>query len=85
VRGDVAAEVARLKQQPGGDLGVSGPGLASTLARLGLVDEYRLVISPIVVGGGKPYFPALDQPASLRLIETRTFHSGAVYLRYRRE
>jgi hypothetical protein len=46
VRGDVAAEVEKLNWQPGGDLGVSGPGLASTLARLDLIDEYRMVISP---------------------------------------
>ena len=84
VRGEVAAELTSLKQQPGGDLAVSGPGLASTLARLGMVDEYRLVVYPVIVGGGKPYFPALDQPVSLRLIETRAFGSGAVYLRYRR-
>jgi len=84
VRGDVAAEVARLKEQPGGDLGVSGPGLASTLARLGLVDEYRLVVFPVLVGGGKPYFPALDRSVPLRLLETRTFRSGTIYLRYQR-
>lgn len=84
VRGDIAAEVASLKQQPGGDLGVSGPGLASTLARLGLVDEYRLVVFPILVGGGKPYFPALDHAVHLRLLETRTFRCGAVYFRYQR-
>ena len=82
--GDVAAELTSLKQRPGGDLGVSGPGLASTLARLGLVDEYRLVVYPVIVGGGKPYFPVLDQAVSLRLLETRTFRCGAVYLRYQR-
>jgi dihydrofolate reductase len=83
VREDVAAEVARLKRQPGGDLGVGGPGLASALARLGLLDEYRLVVYPIVVGSGKRYFPALDHAIPLRLLETRTFGCGAVYLRYR--
>jgi len=84
VRGDVAAEVASLKQQPGGDLGVSGPGLASSLARLGLIDEYGLVVYPIIVGGGKPYFPALDRALPLRLLETRMFRCGSVYLRYGR-
>jgi dihydrofolate reductase len=84
VRGDIAAEVARLKQQPGGDLAVSGPGLASAFARLGLIDEYRLVISPVLVGGGKPYFPALAEVTRLRLLETRTFRSGTLYLRYQR-
>jgi dihydrofolate reductase len=84
VRGDIAAELASLKEQPGGDLGVSGPGLASTLARLGMIDEYRLVVFPILVGSGKPYFPVLDRAVRLRLLETRTFRSGAVYLRYQR-
>ena len=84
VRGDPAAEVARLKEQPGGDLGVSGPGLASTLARLGLVDEFRLVVCPVLVGSGKPYFPVLDRSVPLRLLETQAFRSGTVYLRYQR-
>lgn len=81
-RGDLAVELAGLKQQPGGDLGVGGPGLASMIARLGLIDEYRLVFYPILVGGGKTYFPALDHGVPLRLLETRAFRSGAVYLRY---
>jgi dihydrofolate reductase len=76
--------VARLKELPGGDLGVSGPGLAGALARLGLIDEYRLVVFPALVGGGKRYFPELDHEARLRLLETRSFDCGAVYLRYAR-
>lgn len=83
-RGDIAAELANLKHQPGGDLGVSGPSLASAFARLGLIDEYQLVVSPIIVGSGKPYFPALNSEIRLRLVETRTFQAGAVYLRYLR-
>jgi len=85
VQGDIATEVAELKRQTGGDLGVGGAGLASALARLGLIDEYRLVFSPIIVGGGKSYFPALDKELRLQLVETRTFSNGAVYLRYRSE
>jgi dihydrofolate reductase len=84
VRGNIAAEMASLKQQPGGDLGVSGPGLASTLARLGLIEEYRLVVFPVVVGSGKSYFTMLDHATRLHLLETRTFGCGAVYLRYQR-
>ena len=84
VRGDIAAELGRLRHQPGGDLGVGGPGLASALARLDLIDEYRLVVYPIIVGGGKPYFPSLNDSVRLRLLEARTFHSGAEYLRYQR-
>ena len=85
VRGDIAAEVTRMKEQPGGDLGVGGAGLARSLARLDLIDEYRVVLFPITVGSGKPYFPALDHEVRLRLLETRTFGCGAVYLRYQRE
>ncbi len=85
VRENVAAEVAALKREHGGDLGAGGPGLAKSLARLGLIDEYRLVIYPVLVGGGKRYFPDLDHDVSLRLVETRTFRRGEVYLRYQRE
>jgi dihydrofolate reductase len=81
--GGIAEEVARLKQEPGKDLGVGGAGLAATLVELGLVDEYRLFVSPVVLGGGTPFFPALDERVSLELVETRTFGSRVVYLRYR--
>jgi dihydrofolate reductase len=84
VRGDVAAEVMALKQKPGGDLGVCGAGLASTLAQLDLIDEYRLVLPPVLLGSGKSYFPKLDRVTPLRLLENRTFDSGMVYLRYQR-
>jgi dihydrofolate reductase len=84
VRGEVSAELATLKRQQGGDLGVSGPGLASEFARLDLIDEYRLVVYPTIVGGGKLYFPARDAPLQLRFLESRTFSCGAVYLRYQR-
>jgi dihydrofolate reductase len=74
--------VARLKTQPGKDLAVGGAGLASTFVTLGLVDEYRLFVSPVVLGGGTPYFPALDERIDLDLVETRTFGSRVVYVRY---
>jgi dihydrofolate reductase len=84
VRGDVGEEVAKLKEQPGKDLAVGGAGLASTLIELGLVDEYRLFVSPVVLGGGTRYFPALEERIDLELVETRTFGSRVVYVRYRR-
>ncbi len=84
VRDGVAQEVTTLKEQPGGDLAVGGAGLASTLMKLDLIDEYRLFISPVVLGGGTPYFSALDERINLELVETRTFGSRVVYLRYRR-
>jgi len=80
----VAEEVAALKEQPGKDLGIGGAGLASSCMKLDLIDEYLLFVSPIVLGGGTPYFPALDERINLELVETRTFGSRVVYLRYRR-
>jgi dihydrofolate reductase len=82
VRDDPAEMVAELTQQPGEDLAVGGAGLASTFIMLGLVDEYRLFVSPVVLGGGTPYFPSLDERIDLELLETRTFGSRVVYLRY---
>lgn len=82
--GDAAEELARLKEQPGKDLAVGGAGLASTFVKLDLIDEYRLFISPVVLGAGTPYLPALDGRIDLELIETRTFGSRVVYVRYRR-
>jgi dihydrofolate reductase len=84
VRDDVAEEVARLKEQPGKDVAVGGAGLASTCIELDLIDEYRPFISPVVLGGGTPFFPALDKRLDLELIETQTFGSRVVYARYRR-
>ena len=83
VRDGVAEEVTRLKEQDGKDLAVGGAGLAGSLARLGLIDEYRLFVSPVVVGGGTPFFPALDAPINLELVEMRAFASPVLYMRYR--
>ena len=63
-------------------LAVGGAGLASTFIKLGLIDEYRLFVSPVVLGGGTPFFPALDERIGLELVETRTFGSRVVYVRY---
>jgi dihydrofolate reductase len=83
--GDVAAEVARLKAQPGdGVVSVGGAGLAASLIKLDLIDEYRMLVRPVLVGRGTPYFPPLGQQVALELIESRTFSSGVTYLRYRR-
>jgi dihydrofolate reductase len=82
VRGDAAAEVERLKAEPGGDMEVGGPTLASALIERGLVDEFRLVVHPVVLGGGTPFFPPLERRLALRLVESRRFSSGVAYLRY---
>jgi len=80
----LAEEVATLRQQPGGDIAVGGAGLASAATRLGLIDEYRLFVNPVVVGGGTSFFPTLDHRIALELIETRTFGSRVIYAGYRR-
>ena len=83
-RDGLADVAARLKAQDGKDVAVGGAGLAASLARLGLIDEYRLFVSPMVLGGGIPFFPELDERIELELVETRTFGSRVVYVRYRR-
>jgi dihydrofolate reductase len=65
-----------------GNVSVGGPGLASHAIRAGLVDEYHLVVTPVVVGGGTPVFPA-GVGARLELTDERRFAGGVVYLRYR--
>jgi dihydrofolate reductase len=85
VRDNIAEEVARLKEQPGKDMALGGAGLASTFIELGLIDEFRPFIHPAVLGAGTPYFPPIDERIDLRLVETRTFGSGVVYVRYQRE
>jgi len=82
-RGDPVYEVQALKEQEGGPIAVGGATLAATLTAHGLIDEYHLFVSPVVLGGGKPFF-AGDTHVDLELIETRTFSSRVVYLRYRR-
>ena len=84
VRDGTAEEVARLKEEPGKDLAVGGAGLAAGLMELGLIDEFRPFVIPVVLGAGTPFFPALDEKVDLELVETRTFGGRVVYLRYRR-
>ena len=84
VRDVVAEEVLELKAQPGGDLALGGADLGATFRRLDLVDEYRLYVHPVVIGRGKPLFPASDTKINLQLAETRTFGNGVVLLRYHR-
>jgi dihydrofolate reductase len=83
-RAGVGEEVSRLKEQPGKDIAVGGAGLARACMELGLIDEWRLFVSPVVLGGGTPYFPTLGEKVNLELAETKTFRSRVVYLRYRR-
>ena len=84
VRDVVADQVMELKAQPGGDLVLGGADLAAAFMRHDLIDEYRLYVHPIVIGQGKPLFPALDARINLQLAEARTFGNGVVLLRYQR-
>ena len=81
-RGDLRAELASLRESVRGDVAVGGAGLAAEAARLGLIDEYRLFVHPVAVGGGVPFFPR-DHRVDMDLVETRTFGSRVAYLRYR--
>ena len=82
VRGDVAGEVARLKAEPGENLALGGAKLAATFMKLELIDEYQLLVQPVVLGNGTSLFGRMEKPLLLRLLETRAFASGVVYLRY---
>lgn len=83
VKGDIAAEGARLKEQPGKDLALFGSAnLASTFMRLGLIDEYRILLNPVVLGAGHPMFEGVRERTSLKLTATRTLREGVVVLSY---
>jgi dihydrofolate reductase len=84
VRGDPVDELARIRTEFDGDLEVGGPMLAAEFVRHGLVDVYGMVVHPVILGAGKPFFPPLKAPLRLRLTETRTFASGVTYLGYER-
>ncbi|POX56255.1 deaminase [Streptomyces sp. Ru71] len=80
----LAEEIERLRAEPGqGDIAIGGATLAAEAAALDLIDEYRVMVYPVLVGGGTPYFPRNERRVDLELVETRAFSSQVVYLRYR--
>lgn len=82
---NLAEEITALKRLPGkGLLLTGGSGLAASLTELGLIDEYHLVVHPVVLGGGKPVFPTGAPGVGLRLIETRGLDGRTVLMRYER-
>ncbi|HTP01243.1 MAG TPA: dihydrofolate reductase family protein [Anaerolineales bacterium] len=83
VRAGFAAEVTKLKQQPGKDLIIFGSSdLAVTFLQYGLLDECRIMINPVVLGHGKPLFKGFNDRLRLKLLRVRAFHSGNVLLCY---
>jgi dihydrofolate reductase len=82
--GGVGEEIERLRAEPGeGEIAIGGATLAAEAAALDLIDEYRAVVYPVLVGGGTSFFPQRERRVDLELVETRTFNSRFVYLRYR--
>lgn len=84
MRDVVVDEIMALKDQPGGDLALGGAELATTFRALGLVDEYRVYVHPVVIGTGKPMFLPVAAADDLRLVDTHTFGNGVVLLHHAR-
>jgi dihydrofolate reductase len=83
MKGDLAAEVVKLKHGEGQDLFVFGSAnLSATLISAGLVDEYRLAVTPVLLGRGNPLFKATPRMSRLRLLEAKALEGGSVILRY---
>lgn len=83
VKDHAAEELTKLKGQPGQDILIFGSArLASTLTAAGLIDEYRVIINPVLLGGGTPLFQGLHGRLKLKLLQSRTFASGNVLLYY---
>ncbi|WNZ14698.1 dihydrofolate reductase family protein [Streptomyces sp. 11x1] len=82
--GGVAEEIERLRAEPGeGDIAIGGATLAAQAAEAGLIDEYRAIVYPVLVGGGIPFFPRDERQVDLELVETRPLAAKVVYLRHR--
>jgi dihydrofolate reductase len=80
---NVVEEVGKLKQQPGQDILIEGSAtLVESLARAGLIDEYRLLVHPAIMGSGKRFFKDGSGPTNLKLVESKPLRSGVVLLRY---
>ena len=83
IKDNVVEEVNKLKQEPGNDLVIFGsPGLATSLMELGLIDEYRLTVNPIILGRGISMFTHNTTKSTLKLLDSKTLKSGVVMLHY---
>jgi dihydrofolate reductase len=83
IKENVAEEISKLKQQPGKDMAIFGSSdLSVTLAKLGLIDEYRIMVNPVVLGNGTRLFAGMNHRLNLKLVKTKSFSSGNVLLYY---
>ncbi len=83
IKDNIAAEVSKLKEQPGKDLVIFGsPGLTHTFMALNLIDEYRLTVNPVILGQGMPVFKDFKNRSDLKLLSSKTFDSGVLALHY---
>ncbi|WXG42347.1 MAG: dihydrofolate reductase family protein [Candidatus Freyarchaeum deiterrae] len=80
----IPEEIAKMKQQPGKDMVIYGSGsIVSTFTQLGLIDEYLIIVNPVILGDGKPLFKDVKDRINLKLLKTKTFNSGNVLLVYK--
>jgi dihydrofolate reductase len=83
VKADMAGETRKMKLNPGADMVIFGSGsIVAQLAREGLIDEYQIVVDPVVLGGGRTMFEGIPEKLPLKLTKTRTFANGNVLLCY---
>jgi dihydrofolate reductase len=83
LKGDLISEVRKLKNEPGNGIAILGSGtIVSQLAPTRLIDEYQVVVNPIVLGKGRPLFDGIEKTLNLKLTKTRAFNNGKVYLCY---
>jgi len=82
--GNIPDEINKLKQQPGKDIAIFGSSdLAVSFIPFGLIDEFRILVNPVILGNGKPLFKGLKERLKLKLLKTKTFNSGNVLLYYK--
>jgi dihydrofolate reductase len=80
VKENIAEEISKIKQQPGKDMVIFGSGsIVSTFMHLGLIDEYRIIVNPVVLGSGKPLFKGINDKQNLKLLKTKVLGSGSLY------
>ena len=83
VKGNLAAEIGKMKKEPGEDMAILGSGsIVSQLAQEGLIDVYQVVVNPVVLGKGRTMFEGVKEKLNLKLTKTRTFGNGNVFLCY---